>query len=98
MLPPPRFELTQTGRQILLILMGIGLITFIVGLIAVPERIWPNFLIAEYYLIGLGMGATFFIAIQYVMNGGWATAIRRIPEAMSSTLPIAGIGILILTL
>ncbi len=96
MLPPPRFELTQTGRQILLILMGIGLITFIVGLIAVPERIWPNFLIAEYYLIGLGMGATFFIAIQYVMNGGWATAIRRIPEAMSSTLPIAGIGILIL--
>jgi len=73
-----------------------GLICFLLGLFFAPERTWSSFLIAEYYLIGLGMGATFFIAIQYVTNGGWATAIRRIPEAMSATLPFAGVGVLIL--
>lgn len=92
----PRFELTEKGEKTLLVLMALGLGIFLAGLLAAPERIWPNFLIAEYYLIGLGLGGAFFIALQYVMQGGWATAIRRIPEAMSATLPAAGAGILIL--
>lgn len=94
--PLPDFGLSQPVRKFLFIVMGIGLTVFLLGLLVAPERVWPNFLIAEFYFLSLGVGATFFIAIQYVTNGGWATAFRRIPEAMSSTLWMAGVGILAL--
>ena len=96
MIPTSGFEISRTAKQFLLVFMAFGLVVFLCGLFAAPERIWPNFLIAEYYFIGLGMGAVFFIAIQYVSNGGWAVGMRRIPEAMGSTLPIAGLGALVL--
>lgn len=89
-------EMSRPIKQLLFSCMIFGLTIFLWGLFSAPQRIWPSFLIAEYYLLGLGVGATFFIAIQYVSNGGWATAIRRIPEAMSSTLTLSGFGILIL--
>ncbi len=90
------FEISSAAKRLLFGSMAVGFAVFLAGLFLAPERIWPNFLIAEYYLIGLGLGATFFIAIQYTTNSGWATAIRRIPEAMSSTLSIAGLGVLVL--
>jgi len=74
----------------------LGLITFVTGLFLNPERIWPNFLVAEVYLIGLGLGAGFFIAIQHLSNAAWGTVYRRIPEAMISIIPYAAGGILVL--
>jgi len=76
--------------------MALGLITFVAGLFLNPERIWPNFLVAEVYLIGLGLGAGFFIAIQHLSNAAWGTVYRRIPEAMISIMPYAAGGILVL--
>jgi len=90
------FKVSSTINKWLFSFMGLGLMTFILGLFIAPQRIWPNFLISEYYFLSLGMGATFFIAVQYVSNAGWGVAIRRIPEAMTTTIPIAGIGILVL--
>src|SRR5206468_3044123 len=55
-------------------------------------RIWPNFLISVFYAAGLGLGAGLFIATQYVSSAGWSVAFRRIPEAVTSILPFAGIG------
>lgn len=94
----PRYEISQTANRVITGTMVFGLICFLLGLLIAPDRAWSGFLIAEYYLIGLGMGATFFIAIQYVTNGGWATSLRRIPEAMSATLPYAAAGALLLIL
>lgn len=90
------FQIAPKVKKLLVASMVFGLAVFLVGLFRAPDRIWPNFLIAEYYLIGLGLGGTFFIAIQYATNGGWATAIRRIPEAMCATLTVSGVGILVL--
>ncbi len=91
-----RISFPSTTYRMLYIFMGVGLVTFIAGLFFNPDRIWPNFLIAEVYLIGLGLGAGFFIAIQYVSNAAWGTAYRRIPEAMLSILPHALGGLLLL--
>jgi hypothetical protein len=60
-----------------------------VGLVIAPQRGWPNFLLAAQYLLGLGLAGGVFIAIMYVSNAGWATAIRRVPEAMTATIPAA---------
>jgi hypothetical protein len=90
------FDLPHRVRRILHGFMGFGLLVFLTGLFAAPERIWSGYLIAEYYLTGLGMAAMFFIAIQYVAHAGWSAAMRRIPEAMSMALPMAGAGMLVL--
>src|SRR5262245_40449042 len=90
----PRFQLAH-GRQGALLAVAIsGLITLVLGLLIAPERAWPNLLISDLYLTGIGLGASLFIATQYVSSAGWSVAIRRIPEAMTSILPFAGVGAL----
>ena len=92
----PSFTVPAAARKILSLFLIFGVVVFIAGLFFAPERIWPNFLISEFYLLNLGLGATFFIATLYVSNAGWASAIRRVPEAVTSILPFAGIGVVIL--
>jgi len=93
-----QFELNPMIKKVLIGLMSIGLVVFIVGLFVEPERVWANFLISEFYLLSLGVGSGLFIASMYVSNAGWGTAIRRIPEAITSILPFAGVGALLLYL
>ena len=92
----PKIELSHATRRLLLALMAFGLGTFILGLFLAPERIWPNLLIAVFYVLSLALGAVFFIALHYASNAGWGTAIRRVPEALASTLPVAALGALAL--
>ncbi len=88
----PNLRIPAKVNRILLALGAIGLLTLIVGLFTAQERIWPNFLISFFYLTGLGLGAGIFVAIQYVSNTGWSVAIRRVPEAITATLPFAAVG------
>lgn len=47
------------------------------------SRLWANLLMNSYYFMLFAVGALFFLAVNYVANAGWATMIKRIPEAMS---------------
>ncbi|RMG75006.1 MAG: quinol:cytochrome C oxidoreductase [Bacteroidetes bacterium] len=53
------------------------------------KRILANVLIGALYFMTITMGALFFLAIHRVGNAGWQTAIRRVPEAITSYLPVA---------
>ncbi len=59
-----------------------------------PMRAWANMLLASYYLITLGLGGSLFIALTTVCGAGWNTAFRRVPEAMTGLLPVAGVALL----
>lgn len=91
-----QITIPDTLNKTLIALMGIGLIVFVAGLFFAPERIWANFLMGEFYIMGLGLGAGVFIALQYVSGAAWGTAYRRIPEAMTGILPYALAGIVVL--
>ncbi|MAT39645.1 MAG: hypothetical protein CL946_08570 [Ectothiorhodospiraceae bacterium] len=73
------------------ILCAIGGGLTILGLFLAPSSVWPNILIAAQLVIELGLGGIVFVAIMYVSNAGWSVVFRRVPESMSSILPIAGI-------
>jgi len=92
----PKFQLSASVNRLLGVLLTFGLLAFVVGLFVAPQRIWPNFLIAWYYFFSIGLGACFLIAVQYASNAGWGVAFRRIPEALTSVLPVAAVGILVL--
>ncbi|MEM7656768.1 MAG: quinol:cytochrome C oxidoreductase [Bacteroidota bacterium] len=58
----------------------------------VGKRVLSNLLICSMYFITICMGAFFFLAVHRVGNAGWQTAIRRVPEAIISYLPIGAVG------
>lgn len=59
------------------------------------HRIFANLWINNLYFTGLAVIGVFFIAIQYVAQAGWSVGLKRIPMAMASWLPIAGILMLV---
>ncbi|MBI2819431.1 MAG: hypothetical protein HYX73_05585 [Acidobacteria bacterium] len=72
----------------------IGTMTLAGAALFSPQRFWSNWLMASYLLLGLGLAGTFFVALQYMTSASWSVAFRRVPEALSSTLPVGAIGLL----
>ena len=59
-------------------------------------RIKVNLWLNNIYFAGLAVIGLFFVAIQYAAQAGWSAGIKRIPLAMASWLPIAGILTIVL--
>ncbi|MBI5594621.1 MAG: hypothetical protein HY928_00880 [Elusimicrobia bacterium] len=70
-------------------LAAAGAAAFAWGLYAAPARTWGAVLIAAGMLTGLAAGALALTAILHVVGAGWHGVIRRVPEAMAGTLPLA---------
>jgi hypothetical protein len=88
-------------KKLTYIFMGIGLLTLIFGyfLDSAPEgvehyhktRYWANVLINAFFFMGIGLAATFYLALKYVSEAAYATTYKRVTEAISSYLPVGGI-------
>lgn len=91
-----QLNVTKKFRLITIILIAIGIVSFILGFIFDSERAWANFLLNNYYFVSLSVGAAFFGALQYITSSGWSAAFKRIPEAMAGWIPFAAIFFLIL--
>jgi hypothetical protein len=87
-----RYEFSAGAKRWSIILLAIGILSVGYGLFSGhAERTFANLLLNSYYITGLCMAGLFFIAVQYVANAGWATALIRIPSAFSAVLPWAGL-------
>src|SRR5579871_5647346 len=53
----------------------------------IKASLWQNNL----FFIGIGIIGLFFVAIQYAAQAGWSAPIKRIPLAMGSWIPVAGV-------
>jgi len=87
-----KFEFTSRERTISLILMVVGLIGIVAGFIYYggtnPGRLWGNLLFNSFFFMGIAIASAFFIAAHYLGYGGWYVAFKRVPEAISMTIPI----------
>lgn len=54
--------------------------------------LWHN----NVFFAGLGIIGLFFVAIQYAAQAGWSVGVKRVPLAMGSWIPVAGILMLVL--
>ena len=70
-------------------LAAIGVVAGVAGAIVNPDRLWTDWLLASFYLLGIALGGLFFVALQYVTGARWSLAFRRVPEALAATLPVA---------
>jgi hypothetical protein len=77
-------------------LIAAGGIAALAGLWLNAARTWTDLLLGAFYLLSLALAGLVFVAIQYLASAGWWTAIRRVPEALASLLPIAAVPMLAL--
>ena len=91
-----KIVISSLFKYLLLSAIGIGLVSFVTGLFLAPERIWASYLLSNYYFLSLTIGALFFAAIQSISQSGWSAAFKRIPEALGTFLPFAGLLMLLL--
>lgn len=61
--------------------------------VTLGTRIVSNLLLCGLYFFTIAMGSLFFLVIHRVGNAGWHTAIRRVPEAIISYLPIGVVSL-----
>jgi hypothetical protein len=55
------------------------------------KRIYTSLWHNNIFFAGIGIIGLFFVAIQYAAQAGWSAPIKRIPLAMGSWIPFAGI-------
>ena len=60
------------------------------------SRIWANVLLNNQFFLGISLGAAFFIAVHRMAMSGWHTVLQRLPESMTSFLPVAFVLMLLI--
>jgi hypothetical protein len=91
----------QTSRRAQAIALGLGIagaVALLTGLAVNPTRAWLALLVAGFFFVCLALAGVVFVAIQQLASAGWWCAIRRVPEAFMSLLPLAAVPMLLVFL
>jgi len=101
------FKISSKSKRLTTVLMSVGVLFSIIGIISnigehnLMQRLLANGLINGFYFFAIGIGALFFLALQYATETGWYASIKRIIEAVAGFLPygmaLLGTVLLIIT-
>ena len=59
------------------------------------QRIWSDLLSGGFLYFGVGIGALFFLALQYAAESGWPTVLKRVFEAVMQVVYVGMIALLL---
>jgi hypothetical protein len=79
------------GRNTLMLAVLISVIACVAGYLIDPVRFHQSYIIAFAYVAAAGLGAFFFVMVQYLTGSAWSVTMRRIMENIMITLPVCGI-------
>ncbi len=83
----PRSPLTRNLLVVLTLVGAAG--TAGVYVSAGPERFWANWLVWTLFLLTLGLGNLFLVALERLVGAHWSVPMRRVPERLASLLLLA---------
>jgi hypothetical protein len=89
----PRDSLSPNLVRLFQAMALVGGVTLVAGFFLTPQRTWIDLLLASNFLVGLGLGGLLLVALHYVTGARWSLPLRRVPEAMTTALPVAGLGL-----
>jgi hypothetical protein len=78
----------NTGRNVLVFAALLGIIGCIAGYVTNPARLFQSYIVAFAYTTLIGLGAFFFVMIQFLTGSAWSVTMRRIMENVMITLPV----------
>ena len=84
-------ELPAKLNKIGFVLFAIGLVLGVAGFYVDHTRAVFNYLLAYTFLISIGVGALFLVALEYVTNADWSVPFRRIVEIFAGIIPFLAV-------
>jgi hypothetical protein len=81
----------QKGRNALVFAVLVSLLACVAGYLKDPSRFGQSYLVAFSFTACIGLGAFFFVMVQYLSGSAWSVTTRRIMENIMVTLPVGGI-------
>jgi len=102
------FKITSKAKTLTVALMAVGIIFTGIGIgcemtehhhhgAHLLQRLFGNLLVDSFFFFAIGLGALFFLALQYATETGWYASIKRVIEAVTGYMPY-GVGFMIITL
>ena len=97
------FKIAKKAKVFTMSLIVIGVLFTAMGIALnmgdtnFKQRIIANGLIDSYFFFSIGLGALFFLALQYATETGWYAAVKRVIEAVAGFIPY-GIGMMVLVM
>lgn len=94
-----RFTLSKKMKLFLYAMMTYGVISVILSFLffrEIPSRTWANLLLNNIYILSIALCGGVFLSLHKLAISGWHTTIKRIPEAITSFMPIAGVLMLLI--
>jgi hypothetical protein len=81
----------SAGRNALALAFLISAAACVAGYISNPARFFQSYLVAFTFTAGIGLGAFFFVMVQYLTGSAWSVTMRRIMENLMVTLPVGAL-------
>lgn len=95
------FKISNKAKLVTLSLIVIGALFTTIGIFTLGDhglqRVLANGLVNSFFFFSIGLGALFFLALQYATETAWYVSVKRMIEAVAGYLPI-GILFLIIVL
>jgi len=79
-------------------LLVVGVILGVVAFFVDHSRAVFNYLIAFTFMISIGVGALFLIALEYIVGAVWSVPIRRVVEFLAAIIPLLALLVIPLLL
>lgn len=83
----PRSSLVRNALVVLTVLGAAG--TALVYVSVGPARFWANWLVWTLFLLTIGLGNLFLVALERLVGAHWSVPMRRVPERIASLIPLA---------
>ena len=90
---PPRSTFARNALVAMTVLGAAG--TAAAYASAGPARFWANWILWTIYLLTIGLGNLFMVALERLVGAHWSVPMRRVPERIASLIPL-GIPLLII--
>jgi len=87
-----QFIFRKQFRQVLAIVIVVGIIGSLGAIFfskSGSSRIWASILLNNQFFLGIALGGAFFLAVHRIAWSGWHTVLERIPESMTTFIPVA---------
>lgn len=97
------FKIANKAKMLTISLMAGGLLFLVIGLFIHKgdtnflTRLLSNTLVNSFFFFSIGLGALFFLALQYATETGWYATVKRVIEGLAGFLPV-GILLMIVAL
>jgi hypothetical protein len=93
-----RKDLPSSISKIGMVLLVIGIVLGVAAFFVDHTRAVYNYLIAFTFMISIGVGALFLIALEYIVGADWSVPIRRVVEFFAAVIPLLALLVIPLLL